>query len=147
VGLWFFEGIVPGVGDLGRGSVVQTRVRSVVVAVDAARPAADPLSTIPATPSVKGVIDDPSCHSTDCRRPSAARVCRSAATSALTRIALTARGPRAARAMRGIVREVEGEWEQRLGPEHFAHLRVLLTDLNAHVAADGAPDHGTPAAN
>ena len=65
----------------------------------------------------------------------------------LTRIALTARGQRAARAMRGIVREVEGEWEQRLGPEHFAQLRVLLTDLNAHVAADGAPDHGTPAAN
>jgi DNA-binding MarR family transcriptional regulator len=52
------------------------------------------------------------------------------------RIVLTKRGQRAARAMRDIVREVESEWEQRLGPERFAELRVLLTDLNGHVAAD-----------
>ena len=53
-----------------------------------------------------------------------------------TRIALTERGQRAARAMRDIVREVESEWEQQLGPERFAQLRLLLTDLNNHVAAD-----------
>ena len=52
------------------------------------------------------------------------------------RIVLTKRGRRAARAMRDIVREVESEWEQRLGPERFAELRLLLTDLNGHVAAD-----------
>ena len=45
--------------------------------------------------------------------------------------------------MRDIVREVETEWEQRLGPERFAQLRLLLTDLNAHVAADRPPDPGT----
>ena len=52
------------------------------------------------------------------------------------RIALTERGQRAARAMRDIVREVETEWEQGLGTERFAELRLLLTDLNDHVAAD-----------
>jgi DNA-binding MarR family transcriptional regulator len=52
------------------------------------------------------------------------------------RIALTERGQRAARAMRDIVREIETEWEQRLGPERFAQLRLLLTDLNDHLAAD-----------
>ena len=52
------------------------------------------------------------------------------------RIVVTKRGLRAARAMRDIVREVESEWEQRLGPERFAELCLLLTDLNAHVAAD-----------
>lgn len=54
------------------------------------------------------------------------------------RIALTRRGRRAALAMRDIVREVEIEWEQQLGPERFAELRLLLTDLNGHVAADRA---------
>ena len=38
--------------------------------------------------------------------------------------------------MRDIVREVEAEWAQGLGPERFAELRHLLTDLNDHVAAD-----------
>ena len=52
------------------------------------------------------------------------------------RIALTQRGQRAALAMRDIVRDVETEWEQQLGPERFAALRLLLTDLNGHVAAD-----------
>lgn len=57
------------------------------------------------------------------------------------RIALTERGQRAALAMRDIVRDVEAEWEQQLGPERFADLRLLLTDLNAHVAAGRAqPD-------
>ena len=59
------------------------------------------------------------------------------------RIALTGRGQRAALAMRDIVREVETEWEQRLGPERFAELRLLLTDLNGHVAADRAQANGT----
>ncbi len=52
------------------------------------------------------------------------------------RIAVTERGHRAGRAMRDIVREIETEWAQRLGPERFAELRLLLTDLNDHVAAD-----------
>ncbi len=55
------------------------------------------------------------------------------------RIALTERGQRAARAMRDIVHEVETEWEQGLGPDRFAELRLLLTDLNDHVAADTPP--------
>jgi DNA-binding MarR family transcriptional regulator len=61
------------------------------------------------------------------------------------RIALTARGHRAARAMRDIVREVEAEWAQGLGPERFAELRLLLTDLNDHVATDRThADHAPP---
>jgi DNA-binding MarR family transcriptional regulator len=60
------------------------------------------------------------------------------------RIALTERGQRAARAMRDIVREVETEWEQGLGPERFAELRLLLTDLNDLVAADGAQADQAP---
>jgi DNA-binding MarR family transcriptional regulator len=58
------------------------------------------------------------------------------------RIALTRRGKRAALAMRDIVGEVEIEWEQQLGPERFAELRLLLTDLNGHVAADRAQANG-----
>jgi DNA-binding MarR family transcriptional regulator len=52
------------------------------------------------------------------------------------RITVTDRGQRAARAMRDIVREVETEWEQELGPERFAELHRLLTDLNDHLTAD-----------
>jgi DNA-binding MarR family transcriptional regulator len=58
------------------------------------------------------------------------------------RIALTQRGQQAALAMRDIVREVEAQWEQQLGPERFAELRLLLTDLNGHVAADRAQANG-----
>jgi DNA-binding MarR family transcriptional regulator len=58
------------------------------------------------------------------------------------RIALTRRGKRAALAMRDIVGEVEIEWEQQLGPARFAELRLLLTDLNGHVAADRAQANG-----
>jgi DNA-binding MarR family transcriptional regulator len=58
------------------------------------------------------------------------------------RIALTRRGKRAALAMRDIVGEVEVEWEQQLGPARFAELRLLLTDLNGHVAADRAQANG-----
>src|SRR3954447_24145017 len=52
------------------------------------------------------------------------------------RIVLTLRGQQAARAMRDIVREVESDWEERLGAQRFAELHLLLTDLNGHVAAD-----------
>jgi DNA-binding MarR family transcriptional regulator len=58
------------------------------------------------------------------------------------RIALTARGRRAARAMRDIVREVEVEWARQLGPERFAQLRLLLADLNDLVDAGRAPADG-----
>ena len=55
------------------------------------------------------------------------------------RIALTERGQRAAGAMRDIVHEVES----RMGSENSApsashELRLLLTDLNDHIAADRA---------
>jgi DNA-binding MarR family transcriptional regulator len=55
------------------------------------------------------------------------------------RIALTGRGRRAAQAMRDIVRNVEREWEHELGTERFAQLRLLLTDLNEHLAAAPTP--------
>src|SRR6476646_666932 len=58
------------------------------------------------------------------------------------RIALTERGRQASLAMRDIVREVEIEWEHQLGAERFAELRLLLTDLNGHVAADRAQADG-----
>ena len=47
------------------------------------------------------------------------------------RIRLTPRGHAATKAIREIVREVEIEWEQQLGPRKFAQLRALLTQLNA----------------
>ncbi len=52
------------------------------------------------------------------------------------RIRLTPRGRAAIVAIREIVREVEAEWEQRLGVRRFAQLKALLTDLQA-VAAPG----------
>jgi hypothetical protein len=36
--------------------------------------------------------------------------------------------------MRDIVRNLEREWEHELGTERFAQLRLLLTDLNEHLA-------------
>jgi DNA-binding MarR family transcriptional regulator len=45
------------------------------------------------------------------------------------RIRLTPRGHAASKAIREIVREVEIEWEQQLGPRKFAQLRGLLTQL------------------
>jgi DNA-binding MarR family transcriptional regulator len=59
------------------------------------------------------------------------------------RIHLTSRGHRAVRAIREIVTEVEGEWEQQLGPKQFADLRELLRDLNAVVASRGASNATT----
>ena len=45
------------------------------------------------------------------------------------RIHLTPRGHAAVRAIREIVRDVEAEWEQQLGPRNFAKLRELLMQL------------------
>jgi DNA-binding MarR family transcriptional regulator len=50
------------------------------------------------------------------------------------RIHLTERGHAAARTIRQIVREVEAEWEKRLGKERFAQLRELLVELQPHRA-------------
>lgn len=47
------------------------------------------------------------------------------------RIRLTARGHAAGKAIREIVKEVEAEWEQQLGPRKFGQLRRLLTQLYA----------------
>jgi DNA-binding MarR family transcriptional regulator len=60
------------------------------------------------------------------------------------RIALTERGQRAARAMRDVVHEVETEWEHALGSQRFAELRLLLSDLNDHVATQGTQTHDAP---
>lgn len=55
------------------------------------------------------------------------------------RIHATPRGLAAGQAIREIVREVEAEWEQQLGPRKFAQLRDLLAQLYAITTA---PDHG-----
>jgi DNA-binding MarR family transcriptional regulator len=47
------------------------------------------------------------------------------------RIHLTSQGHAVIRAIREVVRDVETEWEQELGPRKFAQLRKLLTQLNA----------------
>jgi DNA-binding MarR family transcriptional regulator len=54
------------------------------------------------------------------------------------RIRLTPRGHAAIKAIREIVRQVEAEWEQQLGPKRFAQLRECLEQLQA-VAAP--PNH------
>lgn len=46
------------------------------------------------------------------------------------RIALTRRGERAGHTIRDAVREIEHEWEARLGRKQFAQLRGLLLELN-----------------
>jgi len=51
------------------------------------------------------------------------------------RIHATPRGRAAGKAMREIVREVEAEWEQHLGPRSFAQLRDLLAELYAITTA------------
>lgn len=50
------------------------------------------------------------------------------------RIRLTPRGHRVGTAVREIIQEVEDEWEQKLGPQRFAQLRSLLTELYAITA-------------
>jgi DNA-binding MarR family transcriptional regulator len=45
------------------------------------------------------------------------------------RIRLTPRGRAATKAIYEIVQEVEGDWEQQLGPRKFGQLRRLLTQL------------------
>ena len=61
-----------------------------------------------------------------------------------TRISLTARGRRAARAMRETMQELEAEWSDGLGRERFSELRGLLADLNA-LAATGPAAGPRPA--
>ena len=56
------------------------------------------------------------------------------------RIHLTPRGHAATKAIREIVRDVETEWAQQLGPRKFAQLRGLLTQLYA--IATPANDRG-----
>jgi DNA-binding MarR family transcriptional regulator len=46
-----------------------------------------------------------------------------------TRVDLTGRGRAAVDAIREIVREVERDWAQRLGPDRFAELQTLLAEL------------------
>jgi DNA-binding MarR family transcriptional regulator len=55
------------------------------------------------------------------------------------RIHLTPRGRATVKAIRGIVQEVEAEWEEQLGPRKFAQLRDLLAQLNAIAAPDKRP--------
>jgi DNA-binding MarR family transcriptional regulator len=45
------------------------------------------------------------------------------------RIFLTSRGEQAGYTIRDAVREVEREWEEQLGAERFAELRLLLGEL------------------
>ena len=47
------------------------------------------------------------------------------------RIRLTRRGHAVAKAIREIVKDLETEWEQQLGPRKFSQLRHLLTQLYA----------------
>jgi DNA-binding MarR family transcriptional regulator len=47
------------------------------------------------------------------------------------RIRLTSRGHAAIEAIREIVQDLEDEWEHQLGPQKFAQLRRLLTQLYA----------------
>jgi DNA-binding MarR family transcriptional regulator len=51
------------------------------------------------------------------------------------RIHLTDRGHAAARTIREAVRELEAEWTQQLGPDRFAQLRELLTELQPNRAS------------
>ena len=46
------------------------------------------------------------------------------------RIALTVRGERAALTIRKAVRELERDWQARLGQDRFAQLKELLLELN-----------------
>ncbi len=57
------------------------------------------------------------------------------------RIYLTDRGHAAARTIREVVREVETEWEQQLGPNRLAQLRELLTELQPN---PGSGDSALP---
>ena len=46
------------------------------------------------------------------------------------RIVLTDRGERAAYTIRDAVKDIERDWEAKLGRERFAHLKALLVELN-----------------
>ena len=51
------------------------------------------------------------------------------------RVHLTSRGSAAITAIRGVVQQVEAEWEQQLGPQEFAQLRQLLEQLQPIAAS------------
>ncbi|HET9719273.1 MAG TPA: MarR family transcriptional regulator [Solirubrobacteraceae bacterium] len=53
------------------------------------------------------------------------------------RIHVTPRGLAAGKAIRAIVREVEAEWEEQLGPRNFSQLRNLLAQLYGIAQATG----------
>ena len=55
------------------------------------------------------------------------------------RIRLTRRGHAVAKAIREIVKDLETEWEQQLGPRKFAQLRRLLTQLYAIATPNDRP--------
>jgi DNA-binding MarR family transcriptional regulator len=55
------------------------------------------------------------------------------------RIRLTRRGHAAGKAIREIVKDLESEWEQQLGPRKFAQLRRLLTQLYAIATPNDRP--------
>ena len=48
-------------------------------------------------------------------------------------------GASAAKAIREIVKDLETEWEQQLGPRKFAQLRRLLTQLYAIATPNDRP--------
>ena len=52
------------------------------------------------------------------------------------RIALTSRGRRAGEIMRRTVLDIEREWSEQLGPERFAELKRLLTELSREVLVE-----------
>ena len=57
------------------------------------------------------------------------------------RIRLTPKGHAAITAIREIVHDVEAEWEQQLGPQKFAQLRDLLTQLHTTTTRPNRPDN------
>ena len=61
------------------------------------------------------------------------------------RVHLTDRGDAAARTIREIVRRVEADWEQQVGPERFTQLRKTLIEL-VGIAARGVTRTGRHAA-
>ena len=52
------------------------------------------------------------------------------------RIALTPRGRKAGEIMRRTVLDIEREWSEQLGPERFAELKRLLTELSREVLVE-----------
>ncbi len=57
------------------------------------------------------------------------------------RVRMTPRGQAVLEAEREIVRQIEAEWEQALGPQRFAQLHDILTDLATGTPASRPPDN------